>query len=154
MDVEAFIEAQNYPILQKWIMDKDGTQIREALRIVRTQQFQSWYKSNPKGTFDQYISYLKQKRLEYVNSPQYQIQVLQNQLENAIIENDEYQKSIKEKNEEIESLSERIFLYNVSLVSIFILLTLTILYIKRSSISIFLKSIWTTKKNKKNIQKS
>lgn len=154
MDVEAFIEAQNYPILQKWVMDKDGTQIREVLRIVRTEQFQNWYKSNPKGTFDQYISYLKQKRLEYVNSPQYQIQVLQNQLENAIIENDEYQKSIKEKNEEIESLSERIFLYNVSLVSIFILLTLTILYIKRSSISIFLKSIWTTKKNKKNIQKN
>lgn len=154
MDVEAFIEAQNYPILQKWVMDKDGTQIREVLRFVRTEQFQNWYKSNPKGTFDQYISYLKQKRLEYVNSPQYQIQVLQNQLENAIIENDEYQKSIKEKNEEIESLSERIFLYNVSLVSIFILLTLTILYIKRSSISIFLKSIWTTKKNKKNIQKN
>lgn len=141
MDVEAFIEAQNYPILQKWVMDKDGSQTREALRIIRTQQFQNWYKSNPKGTFDQYISYLKQKRLEYVNTPQYQIQVLQNQLENALIENDEYQKSIREKNEEIESLSETIFLYNVSLSVLFILLTLIILYVKRSSINFFLRRI-------------
>lgn len=68
MDVTAFWEAQNYPILKDWVMDKDGAQIREALRIVKTQQFQNWYKANPKGTMDQYLALLQQQRLEYVNS--------------------------------------------------------------------------------------
>ena len=68
MDVKAYIEALNYPILEKWVRDKDDTQVRQALRIVKTQQFQDWYKANPKGTMDQYLALLQQRRLEYVNS--------------------------------------------------------------------------------------
>lgn len=88
MDVKAYIEALNYPILKKWVSDKDDTQVRQALRIVKTQQFQNWYKANPKGTMDQYLALLQQRRLEYVNSPQYQIMVLRNQLVDAHIEID------------------------------------------------------------------
>lgn len=134
MDVEAFIEAQKYPILQKWVMDKDGFQTRKTLRIVRTQQFQDWYKANPKGTFDQYLVFLQQRRLEYVNSPQYQIMILQNQLEDANREIDKLQENLDDKNEQIESLSESLNQYKIATFISLILLIACILFVKRAII--------------------
>lgn len=141
MDVTAFWEAQNYPILKDWAMDKDGAQIREALRIVKTQQFQNWYKANPKGTMDQYLALLQQQRLEYVNSPQYQFMVLRNQLVDANIEIDKLQENLNDKNEQIESLSESISHYRIAMFNSLILLLAYILFIKRSSIHMLLKRL-------------
>lgn len=155
MDVTAFWEAQNYPILKDWVMDKDGAQIREALRIVKTQQFQNWYKANPKGTMDQYLALLQQQRLEYVNSPQYQFMVLRNQLVDANIEIDKLQENLNDKNEQIESLqenlddkneqieslSESISHYRIAMFNSLILLLAYILFIKRSSIHMLLKRL-------------
>ena len=143
MDVEAFIEAQKYPILQKWVMDKDEFQIRKALRIVRTQQFQDWYKANPKGTFDQYLAFLQQRRLECVNSPQYQIIVLQNQLEDANREIDKLQENLDDKNEQIESLSESLNQYKIATFISLILLIACILFVKRAIIHRHLKRLTT-----------
>ena len=141
MDVTAFWEAQNYPILKDWVMDKDGAQIREALRIVKTQQFQNWYKANPKGTMDQYLALLQQQRLEYVNSPQYQFMVLRNQLVDANIEIDKLQENLNDKNEQIESLSESVSHYRITMFTSLILLLAYILFIKRSSIHMLLKRL-------------
>ena len=141
MDVTAFWEAQNYPILKDWVMDKDGAQIREALRIVKTQQFQNWYKANPKGTMDQYLALLQQQRLEYVNSPQYQFMVLRNQLVDANIEIDKLQENLNDKNEQIESLSESVSHYRIAMFTSLILLLAYILFIKRSSIHMLLKRL-------------
>lgn len=141
MDVTAFWEAQNYPILKDWVMDKDGAQIREALRIVKTQQFQNWYKTNPKGTMDQYLALLQQQRLEYVNSPQYQFMVLRNQLVDANIEIDKLQENLNDKNEQIESLSESVSHYRIAMFNSLILLLAYILFIKRSSIHMLLKRL-------------
>lgn len=143
MDVTAFWEAQNYPILKDWVMDKDGAQIREALRIVKTQQFQNWYKANPKGTMDQYLALLQQQRLEYVNSPQYQFMVLRNQLVDANIEIDKLQENLNDKNEQIESLSESVSHYRIAMFTSLILLLAYILFIKRSSIHMLLKRLTT-----------
>lgn len=141
MDVTAFWEAQNYPILKDWVMDKDGAQIREALRIVKTQQFQNWYKANPKGTMNQYLALLQQQRLEYVNSPQYQFMVLRNQLVDANIEIDKLQENLNDKNEQIESLSESVSHYRIAMFNSLILLLAYILFIKRSSIHMLLKRL-------------
>ena len=141
MDVKATIEALQYPILENWIMDKDDTQIRQALRIVKTQQFQDWYKANPKGTMDQYLALLQQRRLEYVNSPQYQITVLQNQLVDAHIEIDKLQENLDDKNEQIESLSESVSHYRIAMFTSLILLLAYILFVKRSSIHMQLKRL-------------
>lgn len=141
MDVTAFWEAQNYPILKDWVMDKDGAQIREALRIVKTQQFQNWYKANPKGTMDQYLALLQQQRLEYVNSSQYQFMVLRNQLVDANIEIDKLQENLNDKNEQIESLSESVSHYRIAMFTSLILLLAYILFIKRSSIHMLLKRL-------------
>ncbi len=141
MDVKAYIEALNYPILEKWVRDKDDTQVRQALRIVKTQQFQDWYKANPKGTMDQYLALLQQRRLEYVNSPQYQITVLQNQLVDAHIEIDNLQENLDDKNEQIESLSESVNHYRIAMFTSLILLFAYILFIKRSSIQMLLKRL-------------
>lgn len=141
MDVQACIEALKYPILEKWVLDKDDTQIRQALRIVKTQQFQNWYKANPKGTMDQYLALLQQRRLEYVNSPQYQITVLQNQLVDAHIEIDKLQENLDDKNEQIESLSESVNHYRIVMFTSLILLLVYILFIKRNSIQMLLKRL-------------
>ena len=141
MAVTAFWEAQNYPILKDWIMDKDGAQIREALRIVKTQQFQDWYKANPKGTMDQYLALLQQQRLEYVNSAQYQFMVLRNQLVDANIEIDKLQENLNDKNEQIESLSESVSHYRIAMFNSLILLLAYILFIKRNSIQMLLKRL-------------
>lgn len=141
MDVAAFMEAQSYPILKDWVMDKDGAQIRGALSIVKTQQFQNWYKANPKGTMDQYLALLQQQRLEYVNSPQYQIMVLRNQLVDAHIEIDNLQENLDDKNEQIESLSESVSHYRIAMFTSLILLLAYILFIKRNSIQMLLKRL-------------
>lgn len=141
MDVKATIEALQYPILENWILDKDDTQIRQALRIVKTQQFQDWYKANPKGTMDQYLALLQQRRLEYVNSPQYQIMVLRNQLVDAHIEIDNLQENLDDKNEQIESLSESVSHYRIAMFTSLILLLAYILFIKRNSIQMLLKRL-------------
>lgn len=141
MDVKATIEALQYPILENWILDKDETQIRQALRIVKTQQFQDWYKANPKGTMDQYLALLQQRRLEYVNSPQYQIMVLRNQLVDAHIEIDNLQENLDDKNEQIESLSESVSHYRIAMFTSLILLLAYILFIKRNSIQMLLKRL-------------
>ena len=105
MDVQLFIEASHYPILKTWIIDKSTSQIEMALRLIKTQHFQDWYKAHPQGTMDQYLNYRNQQIAAYYNSPQYQLESLKNELEelNNNIEN--LREEIQEKDEEIDDLN-------------------------------------------------
>lgn len=53
----------------------------QVQNIVLSSQFKSWEKTHPKGTVDDYYQHLRQEQA-YHETPQYQIEVLQDQIDN------------------------------------------------------------------------
>ena len=77
MNVDAFFEAMDYPILKDWIGRDANADYETGLMLIKTQHFKDWYQSHPHGTMEQYLVYRNQQVTAYYNSPQYRLQMLQ-----------------------------------------------------------------------------
>lgn len=127
MDVKAFLEASDYPILHDWRMGKSNEELYMALKLVKTSHFKNWYSSHPHGTMDQYLAYRDQQITAYYNSPEYQIQSLQEQLGELNVNIQELTQEVKEKDNKIEELNSSLsqaktFAFTFGVISLCLLL--------------------------------
>ena len=106
MDVEAFFEAMHYPILKDWVEKNVNADYKMGLMLIKTQHFKDWYQSHPHGTMEQYLTYRNQQITAYYNSPQYQLQMLNEQIELLNRNITELKEEVQEKNDEIDELNE------------------------------------------------
>ena len=99
-----------------------------------SKDFENWIISNPSGTLEQFIS-LRQKQIEYVNSPQYQFDALTSRINYLVDENNSLNNQIEELKEEIivhEEHESKLFNLSVAFsISTLILLILTIILVRR-----------------------
>ena len=106
MNVKAFIEAMDYPILKDWIERDANADYEMGLMLIKTQHFKDWYQSHPHGTMEQYLVYRNQQVTAYYNSPQYRLQMLQEQIEDLNSNITELKEEVQAKNDEIDDLKE------------------------------------------------
>lgn len=106
MNVKAFIEAMDYPILKDWIGRDANADYEMGLMLIKTQHFKDWYQSHPHGTMEQYLVYRNQQVTAYDNSPKYRLQMLQEQIEDLNSNITELKEEVQAKNDEIDDLKE------------------------------------------------
>lgn len=138
MNTELLFESLHYPILILWLTNghRTNAEISEALYLVKSQHFKDWYACHPKGTMEQYLEYREQQIIAYRNSPEYQIQSLQEQIEELNTNITELREEIQEQNDVIEGLNaslsqSRTFSLVLGFVSLSLLLLLFRKYIAK-----------------------
>ena len=140
MDVSGFINASTSPQYKQWEQAHGGTghvnvnEMDRVIDLIQSQSFQTWLQSNPNGTVDQYLAYCQQIQ-SYHQSPQYQIQLLseqidelQGEVESLTEKSTELNSEISDKNDEISSLKG--WLGTLSVASTILIIIIILLGIK------------------------
>lgn len=135
MNVQAVIKAGNaYRMWEKSHPNASKSSKDNAHSISMSKDFENWIISNPSGTLEQFIT-LRQKQIEYVNSPQYQFDALTSRINYLVDENNSLNNQIEELKEEIivhEEHESKLFNLSVAFsISTLILLILTIILVRR-----------------------
>ena len=121
MDVQGFIEAANSYAYKQW--KSEGSHVapwdyNQVLNIIQSAQFKEWQNNNPNGTIDQYYIYLC-NRQAYLNSPEYKIECLGEEIKELNDEISELKEEISEKDDKIGYLET---LSNITLTTSFLLM--------------------------------
>ena len=103
MDVQGFIDAANSYAYKQW--KSAGSHVapwdyNQVMDIIQSSHFKEWQKTNPNGTIDQYYIYLC-NRLAYLNSPEYKIECLGEEIKELNDEISELKEEISEKDDKI-----------------------------------------------------
>lgn len=140
MDVQAFIDAYMSPQYNQWKESHSGENDSEILNLIQSSSFQSWIKSNPQGTVDQYLRHTNQIR-QYHQSPQYRIEILEAEVETLRSTIEGYRKDsnslrieISEKEDEISSLSSKCTILSISTLLLFIVAAFLFIRQRKSKI--------------------
>ncbi len=130
MNVYAYIAAQE--AYENWVSSNPNASTntkKEAYDIAQSNAFEDWIYANPKGSLEQYMTLLRRQQT-YHNSPQYQIDALEDQIISQEETIEYLQHEIKDMKEELsylESENDDLSYYNnVWIVTSFIFLILTI----------------------------
>ena len=141
MDVQALLDAYMSPQYNQWKEVHPGENDSEILNLIQSSSFQSWIKSNPQGTVDQYLRHTNQIR-QYHQSPQYKIEMLEAEVETLRSTIEEYRKDsnslrieISEKEDEISSLSTRCTILSISTLLFFIVAVFLYIHKRKSRFS-------------------
>lgn len=76
-----------------------------ASNVSKSQEFQNWLSSNPKGTLEQYLLILERQNKVYYNSPQYQITQLNYEVQEKDLKIEQLNKQIEELNTEVSDVN-------------------------------------------------
>ena len=121
MDVQGFIDAANSNAYKQWM--SVGSHVapwdyNQVLDIIQSSHFKEWQNNNPNGTIDQYYIYLC-NRQAYLNSPEYKIECLGEEIKDLHDEISELKEEISEKDDRIGYLET---LSGITLTTSFILM--------------------------------
>lgn len=128
MDPEGLVRAVNSYVFKQWKQASSHVAPWgefEVIDIIQSPQFQRWHAANPGGTIDQYYQHLCQVQA-YHQSPQYQLQVLHDEIQSLELEIETLRDENEELREEIDDKYDKIS-YLQGLSTSFIIISLILL---------------------------